>query len=105
MAPDGQTLTKGTWEYKPPLATTIPREFNVEFLKDSPFPFAVKSGKAVGEPPLVAAYSLHNATKNAISASRVERGLSPCYNLNIPATCDTVFAALEVSVADLAKSL
>ena len=105
MSPEGETLTKGTWEYKPTLATNMPREFNVEFLKDSPFPFTVKGGKPVGEPPLVAAYSLFSATKNAISASRVERGLSPCVNLNIPATCDTVYAALELSPEDLVASL
>ena len=105
MSPDGETLTKGTWEYKPTTALNMPREFHVEFLKDSPFQAGVKSSKAVGEPPLVAAYSLFNATKNAITASRIERGLSPCVNLNIPATCDTVFAALELSSADLIGSL
>jgi CO/xanthine dehydrogenase Mo-binding subunit len=49
-APDGECLTKGTWEYKPTLATNMPVDFRVEFLKDSPYPHGVKGAKAVGEP-------------------------------------------------------
>jgi xanthine dehydrogenase molybdopterin-binding subunit B len=104
-APDGETLTKGTWEYKPPLAVNVPRDFRVEFLKDSPFVHGVKSSKAVGEPPLITAYSLFAAVKAAVKASRVERGLPGFVAMDIPATCDRVFQACEVSTADMVESL
>jgi xanthine dehydrogenase/oxidase len=49
---DGTFSSDSTWEYKPPLANQIPAEFNVEFLKDNPFPMGTKNSKAVGEPPV-----------------------------------------------------
>ena len=42
---EGVCRTPGTWEYKPPLALDVPRDFRVEFLKDSPFPGGVKGSK------------------------------------------------------------
>ena len=98
---DGVCETPGTWEYKPPLALDIPRDFRVEFLKDSKFPGGVKGSKAVGEPPLLLAYTVFGATRAAISASRVERGKSPFFSLDVPATCDRVRMAADVCVSDL----
>ena len=34
----GRLITDGTWEYKIPTATCIPRQFNATFLKVSPVP-------------------------------------------------------------------
>jgi len=104
-SPEGECLTKGTWEYKPTLAGGIPTDFRVEFLKDSPYPGGVFRSKAVGEPPLILAYSLMAATRKAIAASRVERGLSSTFPLDVPATCIRVANAAAITPDDLIKSV
>jgi xanthine dehydrogenase molybdopterin-binding subunit B len=105
VAPDGECLTKGTWQYKPTLATNIPRDFRVAFLKDSPYSAGVMRSKAVGEPPLILAYSMMAAARKAIADSREERGLSRVVKLDVPATCIRVFEAAEVTPQHLADSL
>jgi xanthine dehydrogenase molybdopterin-binding subunit B len=114
--------------YKPVIASQIPRDFRVEFVKDSNYPRGVKGSKASGEPPLLLAYSIFGATKvatkaprlerggdpprqpltvllrhpqAAIKASRVERGRDPCFNLSVPASVDRVQVACDVTEADL----
>jgi xanthine dehydrogenase molybdopterin-binding subunit B len=37
-AEDGMLVSNGTWEYKIPTRMDVPLEWNIEFLKDSPFP-------------------------------------------------------------------
>lgn len=101
----GATKTNDTWEYKPMLNGDIPIEFNVELWNDkenpNPDKNAVRGSKATGEPPVLASATVYTALKAAIRASRVERGLSPDFELAIPATVDRVQAALELSVADM----
>ena len=87
--------------YKPVIASQIPRDFRVEFVKDSNYPRGVKGSKASGEPPLLLAYSIFGATKMAIKASRVERGKDPCFNLSVPASVDRVQVACDVTESDL----
>ncbi|HYR12068.1 MAG TPA: molybdopterin cofactor-binding domain-containing protein, partial [Longimicrobium sp.] len=82
----GRLNTLNTWEYKIPSTTSIPLEFNVHLfprslakdVPDSPFerPF---SSKEVGEPPLVLSATVFFAIKDAIRASRLERGLDPLF--------------------------
>ena len=55
----------------------------------------------MGEPPLLLAGAAWMATKAAIRASRVERGLEPVFELNVPATVDRVQAAAGVTEAEL----
>jgi len=102
-ATDGKNNSSDTWEYKPPLNGDIPRVFNMELLGQAPkneagLPY-VKGSKAVGEPPLMAAISALSAVRSAVRASRVERGLSPEFNLQSPATVDRIQQALEINVA------
>jgi xanthine dehydrogenase molybdopterin-binding subunit B len=61
--------------------------------------------KAVGEPPLILAYSMVAAIKHAVTASRVERGLGPVTTLDLPAVCTRVQAAAGVTTQDLITSL
>jgi xanthine dehydrogenase/oxidase len=100
-SPEGELISDGTWEYKPPLYNDIPEEFNVTLLKDSPFPNGVRSSKAVGEPPLLMAVSALTATRAAIRASRLERGRSGRFALCVPATVDRVQAAADVTADEL----
>ncbi|MFD7658219.1 molybdopterin cofactor-binding domain-containing protein, partial [Actinosynnema sp. NPDC059797] len=76
---EGRLNTVNTWRYKPPAVTTIPLEFNTHLfprdLADVPDnPADVLSSKEVGEPPLVLATSVFLAVKDAVRASRLERG-------------------------------
>ncbi|HEY0395519.1 MAG TPA: molybdopterin cofactor-binding domain-containing protein [Candidatus Elarobacter sp.] len=90
----GRLNSDNTWRYKPPAVTTIPIEMNVHFFPRydvvPPDPDELFSSKEVGEPPLVLATSVFLAIKNAVRASRVERDLSPIFDLSAPATVQEV---------------
>jgi xanthine dehydrogenase/oxidase len=57
--------------------------------------------KAVGEPPLLLAQTVHGAVKQAIRASRVQRGKPASFNLDVPASPDRVQQACEISTSDM----
>ena len=105
----GRLNTTNTWRYKIPAVTTIPLELNVHlFPRNLPSvegipedPHDIFSAKEVGEPPLVLANSVFFAIKDAIRASRLERGLSGLFRFDAPATVQEVLRACEVSAADL----
>jgi len=102
---DGQLTTDSTWEYKPPLNNQIPSDFRIELMKDSPFPKGVKRSKAVGDPPLMLAASVHTAVREAIKASRVERGKDAVFDLPVPASVDRIQSACAVESSDLVGSI
>jgi len=101
----GRLNTVNTWRYKPPAVTTIPLEFNTHlFPRDlapqvPENPANVLSAKEVGEPPLVLATSVFLAVKDAVRASRVERGLAGLFRMAAPATVQEVRNACEVDLA------
>jgi xanthine dehydrogenase molybdopterin-binding subunit B len=100
----GYVHSQDTWEYKPPLCSDIPHEWNVELHNLAPenklgINYCAGS-KAVGEPPILLACSVLSAIKSAITASRVERGLSPEFELNVPASVDRIQQALELDSKD-----
>ncbi|RED48528.1 molybdopterin cofactor-binding domain-containing protein [Aestuariispira insulae] len=98
----GRLNTVNTWRYKPPAITTIPLEMNVhlfprELAAHVPEnPNTLFSSKEVGEPPLVLANTVFFALKRAIRTSRIDRGLSPYFDLDAPATVQAVQTACEV---------
>ena len=51
--------------------------------------------QAVGEPPLFLAASVLFAIRDAVRASREERGITAPFQLNTPATCDAIRMACE----------
>lgn len=81
----GELISNGTWEYKPPLAVNIPREFNVYFHKGNNTG-RVLSSKASGEPPLVLSTSVLFALRAAIFSARVEAGNKDYFKIPIPCT-------------------
>lgn len=103
----GRLNSVNTWRYKIPAVTTIPLEMNTHLFPRSKVPFpldpmsGVLSSKEVGEPPLVLATSVFLALRNAVRASRVERGLDPYFTLDAPATVDAISAALGVTPQQL----
>jgi xanthine dehydrogenase/oxidase len=91
----GRLNTANTWRYKPPAVPTIPLRFDThlfprDLAKVPENPNEVMSAKEVGEPPLVLAVTVFFAVKQAIRASRLERGLDGLFTLDAPATVQAV---------------
>lgn len=96
---NGQLLTIGTWEYKPPLAQEIPGVLNVTLLRNDYNSSGILGSKAVGEPPYIIANSVYFALRMAISSARADAGVAPreYFYLDIPATIDARQQACLVS--------
>jgi xanthine dehydrogenase/oxidase len=105
----GRLNTVNTWRYKIPAHVTIPQVFNVSlFPRDFPSvqdippdDQGIFSAKEVGEPPLILANAVFFAIKDAVRASRKERGLLGLFNMRAPATPQEVANALAVDVSQL----
>lgn len=66
---NGALLTHAPSTYKIPLASDIPKKFNVKLLQDHPNPRpTIRRSKAVGEPPFMLANSVFFALQDAIGA-------------------------------------
>jgi len=101
----GQVLTDGTWEYKPPCSKTIPQEFNVYLLKyessgiktDPPKDsYGIHSSKSTGEPPLVLANSVFFAIRQAVHEARKDAGEADWFDFTAPATVQKIQQACAV---------
>jgi xanthine dehydrogenase large subunit len=91
--PQGRLATHSPSTYKIPTVTDVPEDFRVT-LRTAPgnvLP-TVRRSKAVGEPPLPLAISVHHALKDAVAASAGHRA-SP--RLDAPATPERVLLAVE----------
>merc|ERR1712198_409625 len=71
-----ELLTKNTWEYKPPAAKDIPKDFRVSLHKNDRNPLGVYSSKATGEPSLLMSIGVLFAIRDALNSSRSDAGLS-----------------------------
>ncbi|KNC81268.1 hypothetical protein SARC_06399 [Sphaeroforma arctica JP610] len=87
---EGRLRTVGPGMYKIPGFRDIPQTFNVHLLEESFCTRAVYRSKAVGEPPLFLAVSVHSAIKDAIAAARADEGISGRFRLDAPATCERI---------------
>jgi len=99
---DGRNKLDGSWNYKPPNNKDVPQIFNVELLPGNPSGRTCYGSKGIGECNVLLSYSIVSAVKKAIRTSRVERGLSPDFRLDSPASVDRVQQAMEVRPSDLA---
>lgn len=96
---NGQQVSLGTWDYKPPALKSIPVQLNVT-LADSglnPSPLSVLGSKAVGEPPFTLSNSVFFAITRAIKAARVQGGQSPHFDFEAPLTCEKIQQACGVT--------
>jgi xanthine dehydrogenase large subunit len=87
----GRLMTAGASTYKLPSWSEIPEVFNVNFLSHAAEPGVVCGGKAVGEPPLMLAFSVREAIRDAIAAF----GNGGVILLDSPATPERVYWAIE----------
>jgi xanthine dehydrogenase large subunit len=88
----GRLETQSASTYKLPSFSEMPETFNVTLLRDATEAGAVYGSKAVGEPPLMLAFSVREALRQAAAAFG-EAGTS--VNLASPATPEAVFWAVE----------
>jgi xanthine dehydrogenase large subunit len=88
----GRLTTQAASTYKLPSFSEMPAEFNVTLLEDAADDGVVYGSKAVGEPPLMLAFSVREALRQACAAFGPE-GLS--VELASPATPEAVYWALD----------
>jgi xanthine dehydrogenase molybdopterin-binding subunit B len=88
----GRLLTHSPDTYKIPTVNDIPLHFNVKLLEGYPNEGTIRKSKAVGEPPLMLAFSVWLAIKDAISAVG-NHEFEPAFSL--PATAEVVLLSIE----------
>jgi len=89
---NGRLLTHSPDTYKIPTVNDIPAVFNVELLSGQPNQGTIRKSKAVGEPPLMLAFSVWLAIKDAVSAVG-NHEFEPAFSL--PATAEVVLLSIE----------
>ncbi len=89
---DGRFLTQAASTYKLPSFSEMPETFNVTLLTNATEDGAVYGSKAVGEPPLMLAFSVREALRQAAAAFG-PAGTS--VDLASPATPEAVYWAVE----------
>lgn len=97
---DGHLLTHSPDTYKIPTVSDIPKDFRVELIKNAPNIGTIRESKAVGEPPLMLAFSVWLAIKDSISAVDNHQS-EPEFSL--PATAEQVLLAIEKIKAEKLK--
>jgi len=90
--PKGRLLTHSASTYQIPAFSDAPVEFHVELLPDADHAGTIHGSKAVGEPPLMLAFSVREAIRDAVAAFGAPGGEVP---LASPATGEAIFAAVR----------
>jgi xanthine dehydrogenase large subunit len=87
----GRLLTQSASTYKLPSFSEMPEEFNVRLLEDAAEDGVVYGSKAVGEPPLMLAFSVREAIREAVAAF----GPAGCsIDLGAPSTAEATYRAI-----------
>jgi xanthine dehydrogenase large subunit len=86
----GRIVTGGASTYKLPSWSEVPEVFNVEMLPMATEPGVVMGSKAVGEPPLMLAFSVREALRDAIAAF----GDGRSFPFDSPMTPEQIFFAV-----------
>ena len=89
---NGKLLNHSPDTYKIPTVQDIPTDFRTTLLKDAPNYNTIRQSKAVGEPPLMLAFSVWLAIKDAISAVG-NHEIEPDFSL--PATNEVILKSIE----------
>lgn len=92
----GRLSTNGASTYKLPSWTEVPPVFNVTFLERAAEPGVILGSKAVGEPPLMLAFSVREAIREAIAAF----GPGGIVRLDSPATPERIYWAVVEARAE-----
>jgi len=87
----GRVATAGASTYKLPSWPELPETFNVAMLQRATEPGVIFGSKAVGEPPLMLAFSVREAIRDAIAAF----GTGGIVTLDSPATPERIYWAIQ----------
>ena len=87
----GRVSTAGASTYKLPSWSEMPGVFNVDLLERAAQPGVVMGSKAVGEPPLMLAFSVREALREAVAAF----GDGDVVTFDSPATPERIFFAVR----------
>ena len=90
--PTGRLLTHSASTYQIPAISDAPMEFNVTLLSNAAQPNTIHGSKAVGEPPLMLAFAVREALRDAVGSFGLAGGQVP---LASPATGEAVWAAIQ----------
>ena len=93
---DGRLLTHSASTYQIPAFSDAPMEFNVTLLPKAAQPNTIHGSKAVGEPPLMLAFSVREAIRDAVANFGPAGGQVP---LASPSTGEAVFLAIQARLA------
>jgi xanthine dehydrogenase molybdopterin binding subunit/xanthine dehydrogenase small subunit len=88
----GHLLTHSPDTYKIPAVGDIPADFRVAFLSDAAQENNIYGTKAVGEPPLMLAFSVREAIRDAVAAFGRQGEL---VQLDSPATGEAIYNAIK----------
>jgi xanthine dehydrogenase large subunit len=102
---EGRVATAGASTYKLPSWPEMPEVFNVAFLERAAEPGVVFGSKAVGEPPLMLAFSVREAIRAAIAAFGPAGGDQHLITLDSPATPERIYWAIECARASSQASI
>jgi xanthine dehydrogenase molybdopterin-binding subunit B len=89
----GRLMTHSASTYQIPAISDAPIEMNVTLLPLANQDGTIHGSKAAGEPPLMLAFSVREALRDAVSAFGTESGE---VSLASPATCEAIFAAIGI---------
>ena len=98
----GKLMTHAPSTYKIPAVSDCPQDFRVKLYANANVADSIHRSKAVGEPPLLLAFSVFFAIRDAVSAVGDHKVNPP---LNAPATCEEILksiAAVEGAVGGAA---
>jgi xanthine dehydrogenase molybdopterin-binding subunit B len=93
--PAGRLLSHSASTYQIPAFSDAPAEFNVILLPKAVQANTVHGSKAVGEPPLMLAFSVREAIRDAVASFGPAGGE---VRLASPATGEAIFAAIQARV-------
>jgi xanthine dehydrogenase molybdopterin binding subunit/xanthine dehydrogenase small subunit len=88
----GRLMTHSASTYQIPAISDAPVEMNVTLLPMAAQDGTIHGSKAAGEPPLMLAFSVREALRDAVSAYGSKAGEVP---LASPATCEAIFSAIK----------
>ena len=88
----GRLMTHSPSTYKIPTANDCPARLNVRLFDRPNAQDSIHQSKAVGEPPLLLAFSVFFAIRDAVSAAGGHRVDPP---LSAPASCEAILRAIH----------
>ncbi|MEP7154345.1 MAG: xanthine dehydrogenase molybdopterin binding subunit [Betaproteobacteria bacterium] len=88
----GKLMTHAPSTYKIPAVNDCPTDFRVALFKNANVEDTIFRSKAVGEPPLLLAFSVFFAIRDAVASVDGHKLKPP---LNAPATCEAILNAID----------